>query len=408
MAKLKGGSYVAGALTVEGAITAQTILTASGTRTITAPISLSPTVGRFPKFGATGYDLVDSIVSEAGTVVTVTGALMADALRLKVGEFSLALQSTATLTAIRTVTINTGDADRVLTLGADLAVANYKVTLSGDAAGTSTLQLPAGTTTISAITSGHVLYASAANTIAGEASLDVSRGGTGRAALAAFSLLYGGTTAMEALAPNTAAAARVLLMTGTGTEGTAPIWSTIPNEALANSSITINEQAVALGESITITAGGGGTVDHNTNRTDDTAFPVLWGTLDTPISAVYSCAAVTIISSIGRLNATSFNAISARESKMGIELFLGSALDIVDATRICTYYYKTDEKQEYLKIGFIADDTDEMLATKKHDTMDITSCIGVLLKAVQELNAKVEAQQEEIQKLRKPFWKRFS
>lgn len=380
MAKLKGGTYVAGTLTAEGAVTAPGFQTAGGAM-ISAAAATPPTADRLAKFGSTGYDILDSILSETSGVVTAAGALAADTVRIKDNaSYYLTLQSSGALAAARTLTINVADADRSLTLNANL--------------------------TVGAITSGHVLYGSADNTISSEASLSVSRGGTGLATLAAYSLLYGNATSpMVALAPNTSATPMALLMTGTGTEGAAPVWSVIPNAALQNSSITINEETVALGGSITIEAGG--SINHNSGSTEAEARPVLRSTTASPITDVYSCSAVTIKSSVGQLNATSFNASSSRKAKTDIKRFEGSALDIVDSTEICTYYYKLDKAKEHLKIGFIADDTHEFLATKNHDTMDLASSVGVLIKAVQELHDKLKVQAAEIERLKRPFWKRW-
>jgi len=49
-----------------------------------------------------------------------------------------------------------------------------------------------------------------------------------------------------------------------------------------------------------------GTLTHNRNRTDGTSYPVVWMDATSP-SPAYSCAAVTITSSVGRVNATTFN-----------------------------------------------------------------------------------------------------
>lgn len=42
------------------------------------------------------------------------------------------------------------------------------------------------------------------------------------------------------------------------------------------------------------------------------------------------------------------------------------------------------------KIGFVADDTAEEFAGPNHDRMDIPNTIGVALKALQELNKKID------------------
>ena len=53
----------------------------------------------------------------------------------------------------------------------------------------------------------------------------------------------------------------------------------------------------------------------------------------------------------------------------------------------CLLYKNDPEKTHH--IGFIADDTDESIAGENHDRMDVTNCIGVLIKAIQELNEKI-------------------
>ena len=80
---------------------------------------------------------------------------------------------------------------------------------------------------------------------------------------------------------------------------------------------------------------------------------------------------------------------SKRELKENIHLFDRSALDIVNGTEIVSFNYKED-KNKTPKIGFIADDTDESIAGRNHDLMDYTSCIGVLMKAVQELSKRID------------------
>jgi hypothetical protein len=148
-------------------------------------------------------------------------------------------------------------------------------------------------------------------------------------------------------------------------------------------------------------------IPHIVGSTDSTARPILWAVADQQINSVGSSTNVTIQSNIGRINATSFNATSLREAKTDIKHFEKNATNILVDTEICSFYYKEDKKKEFLKIGFIANDTNELLATKNHDTMDITSCIGILIKSIQELNKKIDDQQVIINKLQKPFWKRL-
>ena len=58
--------------------------------------------------------------------------------------------------------------------------------------------------------------------------------------------------------------------------------------------------------------------------------------------------------------------------------------------KICKNYNE-EEEGTHKHIGFIADDTPIELSSADQDKMDMSSTIGVLLKAVQELSAKVTA-----------------
>ena len=80
---------------------------------------------------------------------------------------------------------------------------------------------------------------------------------------------------------------------------------------------------------------------------------------------------------------------SAKKSKKDIEDFDKPALKLIDQTKVVSYRYK-EEEGEQKHIGFVADDTPEELSTKKHNVMDIGNCIGLLIKAVQELSDKIK------------------
>lgn len=96
----------------------------------------------------------------------------------------------------------------------------------------------------------------------------------------------------------------------------------------------------------------------------------------------------------GQCNAASFNATSKRELKENIEDFTESALDIIDSIDVVSFNFIADESKEY-KVGFIADDTNPILSGADQTKMDVNNCIGLLLKAVQEL----KKENEELKKL---------
>lgn len=81
---------------------------------------------------------------------------------------------------------------------------------------------------------------------------------------------------------------------------------------------------------------------------------------------------------------------SSRDRKEDIEDYTGSALEIINDTKIVQFHYKSAEgENRFLNYGFIAEDTREELASPSHKVMVTGSCIGILMKAVQELAAEL-------------------
>lgn len=101
----------------------------------------------------------------------------------------------------------------------------------------------------------------------------------------------------------------------------------------------------------------------------------------------------------GDTEATTFTAVSARKYKKNIVPTIHKAVDEINKIGIVDFNFKTDENNESPRIGFIADDTDEIFSTKSKDKMDIYNCIGMLLKAVQELSTENKELKNRISKL---------
>ena len=95
--------------------------------------------------------------------------------------------------------------------------------------------------------------------------------------------------------------------------------------------------------------------------------------------------------------AGAFTNASKRELKENIGLINYSCLDIINSIKICSFNMKDDPEKDY-RVGFIADDTDERVAGKNHDIMDLQNCIGVLMKAVQELSQEINQLKEQLNK----------
>jgi hypothetical protein len=84
---------------------------------------------------------------------------------------------------------------------------------------------------------------------------------------------------------------------------------------------------------------------------------------------------------------------SSRGLKKDIEPFTKDATEIIKSTEIITWEFESGEHTQIEHIGFIAEDTPEELATPDHNVMDITNTLGVVLKAIQEIDNRVTALQ---------------
>lgn len=91
---------------------------------------------------------------------------------------------------------------------------------------------------------------------------------------------------------------------------------------------------------------------------------------------------------ITTLTTNTVNTTSSREKKKDIKLYDGDALDLINKTKIVEYVYK-DDTEGVKHIGFIAEDTPSEMSGVKKDTMVLSDTIGVILKAIQELNEKI-------------------
>jgi len=89
-----------------------------------------------------------------------------------------------------------------------------------------------------------------------------------------------------------------------------------------------------------------------------------------------------------QLNASSFYQTSSRKFKTNIENYNGDAIDIFNRTTVVSFAYKDDP--EVIHYGFIAEDTPVELSTIEQNRMDTNSAIGLLIKAVQQLEARVK------------------
>ena len=76
-----------------------------------------------------------------------------------------------------------------------------------------------------------------------------------------------------------------------------------------------------------------------------------------------------------------------------------SALDLINMIDVVQFKYKSKDDDGALQVGFIAEDTHELLAGVNHNEMNLSSTVGVLLKAVQELTDLNRALSDRIRQL---------
>jgi hypothetical protein len=130
--------------------------------------------------------------------------------------------------------------------------------------------------------------------------------------------------------------------------------------------------------------------DTNTTYTAGTGL-TLTGTsfsVTKTITASETADTIALRNGSGQLVATGFFQASSRILKTNINPFTKSALDIIREVSVVSFNYKTDVINKH--IGFIAEDTPEELSTRNKNVMDSNNTIGVLLKAIQELESKVK------------------
>ena len=168
---------------------------------------------------------------------------------------------------------------------------------------------------------------------------------------------------------------------------------TINSRTEVNGDVTVHGTISADG--LTVSSRDPIKVDATTITSADTEVLYLLGVKDT--RSTDSTKTVNIengpsiyMDSSGTLTATDITIVSSKEAKENIKTSELDALDLINRINIVDYIYKMDPKA-IPHIGFIAENTDSLLSTPKKNRMDYTNCIGVLLKAVQELSKKVAA-----------------
>ena len=100
----------------------------------------------------------------------------------------------------------------------------------------------------------------------------------------------------------------------------------------------------------------------------------------------------------GNIYAPGFYVSSSRKVKENINPTKVSGEDMINSVNVVDFNYIDDETHAP-KVGFIAEDTDPLFSTRERKVMDSANCIGILMKAVQELSTKVKNLTSELETL---------
>lgn len=98
------------------------------------------------------------------------------------------------------------------------------------------------------------------------------------------------------------------------------------------------------------------------------------------------------------IQCSGFYVSSSRKVKENIEPTKVSGEDMINSVNVVDFNYIDDETHAP-KVGFIAEDTDPLFSTRERKAMDSANCIGILMKAVQELSTKVKNLTSELETL---------
>ncbi len=95
------------------------------------------------------------------------------------------------------------------------------------------------------------------------------------------------------------------------------------------------------------------------------------------------------------IQCTGFYVSSLRSLKENIEPTKVKAVDLINSQEIVDFNYKADKDKAH-KVGLIADDSNPLFLDKKGETVDLYNTCGILMKAVQELSARVKELESKI------------
>jgi uncharacterized small protein (DUF1192 family) len=101
----------------------------------------------------------------------------------------------------------------------------------------------------------------------------------------------------------------------------------------------------------------------------------------------------------GQMTATGFVQSSLRSLKKDIQPFTTNATGILKRAQVRTFIFKADSANTR-HIGFIADELPEEMSAAEHNGVDQANTVALLVKSLQEMNARIEALEQEVRRLK--------
>jgi hypothetical protein len=95
-------------------------------------------------------------------------------------------------------------------------------------------------------------------------------------------------------------------------------------------------------------------------------------------------------SSNGGIGSPNFFITSTKDAKTNIQPYTGNGLDLVNATEIVRFKFDIDGLEDQSKVGFIAEDAPIEFSGPDHDKMILPTTAAIIMKALQELDAKLK------------------
>lgn len=97
----------------------------------------------------------------------------------------------------------------------------------------------------------------------------------------------------------------------------------------------------------------------------------------------------------GNITAPGFYVDSLKKLKENITPTIIEAVNLINSQEIVDFNYINDPNKQH-KIGLIADDSDPLFLNIGKEKVDLYNTCGILMKAIQELSAKVEFLEKQI------------